>query len=195
VCDGLRLSSVALQVFVRYYLLPLVFVVLLVMGARGVADAVGDYVGHGGAGPIGQLFVGLAILAGSLTALVALQTDTPLGATARAVFRGIIGPAVGAVLFFILLSVGLALGRGLLPDSPYTVGPLTIAAFALVVGGFGLQFAFAQRGVEQAPAATPTRPSGTEVRFGLTIGLCAALALTMGLLTLWAGTGLSALVH
>ena len=95
-------------------------------------------------------------------------------------------PAVGALLFFILLSVGLALSGNFLGQNPYRIGPVTVGAFVLVVGGFGLQMALGRRSVEPViePAEKAGPPvSGAVARIAPSVWSTAVLGLVLMVLT------------
>jgi hypothetical protein len=104
--------------------------------------------------------------------------------------RGLVEPAVGSLLFFILLSVGLALSGNLLGQNPYRIGPVTVGAVLLVVGGFGLQMALARRGA--APVAEQVEKAaapvvGTVARVAPSVWSTAVLGIVLVVLTVAGG--------
>jgi hypothetical protein len=188
--DGFKLTRTTTATFLRFYLLPLAALVIFGRGILGIQDGVGGYVGIGNAGSLAIAMISMLLVVGAVSALAGLQTFTSLPAALQIVLRALVEPAVGALLFFILLSLGLALSSTVVGTNPYRVGPVTIGAALLVVGGFSLQLMWGRNDSVRATAhesgeAAPLK--GTAVQVAPALWLSAALGVFLLALTVCSG--------
>lgn len=187
--DGCASARRTSAIFARFYLLPFVALAILGRGVIGVQEGIGAYVGAGNPGGLIGFAVSAALIVLAVSALAALQTFTNMLVALQIVLRGLVEPAVGALLFFILMSVGLALSSNVIGRNPYSIGPVTICSGLLVVIGFGLQLVLARRsGAGLAPTSIPAAaPRGTPVRIAPAARCAAVLGVLLISLTVASG--------
>jgi len=188
--DGAALTYGTATTFLRFYLLPLGALAIVGRGILGIQDGISGYIGIGNSGSLALVAVSVLLIVGGVSALAGLQTFTNLVTALQMVLRALVEPAVGALLFFILLSVGLALSSSIVGNNPYSIGPVTIGAALLVAGGLALQLTLGRNDVSRAPVrevGNSAPPQGTAVHVAPMMWTSVALAIFLVALTLCTG--------
>lgn len=131
--DGIRATYAMLLTFLRHVAIPLALMLVLAEASARFAQTLDAYVGSGDLMSV-PVFVLLALVSLAAAAgIVASQAGELAVNALDALARGLMAPFIGGLIFFVVMSLGLALAGETIPGRPYSIGPITIGAALLLV--------------------------------------------------------------